>query len=112
MVQDNFNRCFSVSQEPAWNWNFYLAPMWLMGVIIRYALLLPLRFTFIIVCSVQDPSPPLPPSKLCERNTRVNPLQALFIVGCELVHLLPLSQPSKASALRWYSTPNFTTDYP
>jgi len=61
MVQDNFNRCFSVSQEPAWNWNFYLAPMWLMGVIIRYAVLLPLRFTFIIVCSVQDPSPPLPP---------------------------------------------------
>jgi hypothetical protein len=77
MVSDNFNRCFSVSQEPAWNWNFYLAPIWLLGVLIRYVILLPLRVSFIIVCSV------------------------FFIAGCEIVHRLPISSSSKAAALRW-----------
>ena len=76
MVSDNFNRCFSVSQEPAWNWNFYLAPIWLLGVVIRYALLLPLRVTFILVSSF------------------------IFIVVCEVVHLLPLSKSAKAASLR------------
>ena len=77
MVSDNFNRCFSVSQEPAWNWNFYLAPIWLLGVVIRYAVLLPLRVLFIIICSI------------------------FFILGCEIVYLLPLSRSSQAAALRW-----------
>jgi hypothetical protein len=77
MVSDNFNRCFSVSQEPAWNWNFYLAPIWLLGVLIRYAILLPLRVSFIVVCSM------------------------LFIAGCEVVHRLPISHSAKAAALRW-----------
>ena len=86
MVQDNFNRCFSVSQEPAWNWNFYLAPVWFCGVVVRYALLLPMRVAFILTCSL------------------------LFIVGCEIVHLLPMAKASKAGALRWYVTPNFITD--
>ena len=77
IVSDNFNRCFSVSQEPAWNWNFYLAPIWLLGVLVRYLFLLPLRVLFILVSSIA------------------------FIAGCELLHLMPLATSSKAAALRW-----------
>lgn len=77
IVSDNFNRCFSVSQEPAWNWNFYLAPIWLLGVLVRYLFLLPLRVLFIVVSS------------------------SMFIAGCELLHLIPLASASKAAALRW-----------
>jgi hypothetical protein len=77
IVSDNFNRCFSVSQEPAWNWNFYLAPIWLLGVIVRYLILLPLRVAFILTCS------------------------CLFILGCEILHLLPMSAASKSAALRF-----------
>ena len=42
-VQDDFSRCFQSAHSPAWNWNLYLYPLWLLGVLTRYLVLLPLR---------------------------------------------------------------------
>jgi glycerol-3-phosphate O-acyltransferase 3/4 len=43
VVDDSFLRCFkSVPDEP-WNWNFYLLPLWCVGVVLRNFILFPLR---------------------------------------------------------------------
>ena len=45
---DDFSRCFESSRSPAWNWNFYLFPLWFMGVLIRYLILFPIRLTVLV----------------------------------------------------------------
>lgn len=42
-VDDSFTRCFKSQKPVHWNWNAYLMPTWVIGMIFRYALLLPLR---------------------------------------------------------------------
>lgn len=49
VVQDDFSRCFESSRSPPWNWNFYLYPLWLGGVFIRYCILFPIRFTALLM---------------------------------------------------------------
>jgi hypothetical protein len=44
LVKDDFTRCFAVQKANHWNWNAYLFPMWLIGVLIRYCILLPIRY--------------------------------------------------------------------
>ena len=43
IVDDSFLRCFQSASEDPWNWNAYLFPAWLLGVVIRYCILFPLR---------------------------------------------------------------------
>ena len=43
VVDDSFSRCFKSQKKVPWNWNMYLWPAWVMGVLVRYLLLLPLR---------------------------------------------------------------------
>ena len=51
MVDDSFNRCFQESNEAPWNFNFYLAPLWWCGLVIRYGVLFPLRLAFLLTAS-------------------------------------------------------------
>ena len=43
IVDDSFLRCFQSQSSDPWNWNIYLAPLWLIGLIVRYLVLFPLR---------------------------------------------------------------------
>ena len=42
-IQDTFTRCFKSNAPEPWNWNLYLFPLWVMGVIVRYGILFPIR---------------------------------------------------------------------
>jgi glycerol-3-phosphate O-acyltransferase 3/4 len=44
VVEDGFTCCFTSSNPHPWNWNIYLYPAWIFGVVIRYCILFPLRF--------------------------------------------------------------------
>ncbi len=43
IVDDSFTRCFKSQKQVHWNWNAYLLPTWLFGILFRYLILLPLR---------------------------------------------------------------------
>ncbi len=49
VVDDSFNRCFMSTEAEDWNWNIYLFPGWLIGVIIRYCIAFPLRLTALVL---------------------------------------------------------------
>ncbi len=44
MVDDSFLRCFTSTSSDPWNWNIYLMPLWLVGVVVRHGILFPLRY--------------------------------------------------------------------
>jgi glycerol-3-phosphate O-acyltransferase 3/4 len=48
IVQDDFSRCFQENPDNSWNWNIYLFPLWILGLIVRYGILLPLRMISLI----------------------------------------------------------------
>ncbi|KAI8471890.1 MAG: acyltransferase-domain-containing protein [Monoraphidium minutum] len=50
VVDDSFNKCFTSTPSDPWNWNLYLLPMWLLGVVFRYAILFPLRLAGLLGC--------------------------------------------------------------
>ena len=43
IVDDSFLRCFKSTPDEPWNWNIYLFPLWLLGVVVRNLILFPLR---------------------------------------------------------------------
>lgn len=43
MVDDSFTRCFKSKKIVYWNWNIYLFVAWILGVVVRYGILLPVR---------------------------------------------------------------------
>lgn len=47
--QDSFTRCFKSNSPEPWNWNIYLFPLWVVGVIMRYGILFPIRFVILVV---------------------------------------------------------------
>jgi hypothetical protein len=49
IVQDDFSKCFQENIPEPWNWNIYLYICWALGVVLRYAVLLPLRFLALIL---------------------------------------------------------------
>ena len=51
IVDDSFLRCFQSQSSDPWNWNIYLAPLWLIGLVVRYLILFPLRYTSFILRS-------------------------------------------------------------
>ncbi|WIA38686.1 hypothetical protein OEZ86_001991 [Tetradesmus obliquus] len=48
MVDDSFLKCFTSAAPDPWNWNFYLAPIWLLGMLFRHLVLFPLRLTLLL----------------------------------------------------------------
>lgn len=48
LVNDNFTQCFESSPPQRWNWNIYLYPVWILGVIFRYFILFPIRFAILL----------------------------------------------------------------
>nr|ALK24260.1 glycerol-3-phosphate acyltransferase [Lobosphaera incisa]UUT39807.1 glycerol-3-phosphate acyltransferase [Lobosphaera incisa] len=48
IVDDSFLRCFTSASSDPWNWNIYLFPIWLLGLVFRYGILFPLRFLLLI----------------------------------------------------------------
>jgi glycerol-3-phosphate O-acyltransferase 3/4 len=49
MVDDTFWCCFQENHSDAWNWNVYLYPLWLVGVVLRYLVLFPLRLVALLL---------------------------------------------------------------
>jgi glycerol-3-phosphate O-acyltransferase 3/4 len=49
IVQDDFSKCFQENIPEPWNWNVYLYVCWALGVVLRYLILLPLRFAALIL---------------------------------------------------------------
>lgn len=48
IVDDSFNRCFASTESEPWNWNIYLFPCWLVGVVLRYLVVFPIRLTLLL----------------------------------------------------------------
>ena len=48
IADDSFWKCFQLSRTPPWNWNWYLLPLWSLGVLIRYCFLFPLRLVLLL----------------------------------------------------------------
>merc|ERR1712048_208479 len=44
VVDDDFSLCFKRPERRPWNFNAYLAVVWVFGVFVRYFILFPLRF--------------------------------------------------------------------
>ncbi len=36
MVDDSFNKCFTSTRPEPWNWNIYLFPIWVVGLVTRW----------------------------------------------------------------------------
>eukprot|EP01136_Pigoraptor_vietnamica_P006670 Opistho-1_new@39864 len=49
IVQDSFTRCFESRPSHPWNWNFYLMPLYVIGVFVRYCILFPLRLVCVLL---------------------------------------------------------------
>ena len=49
LVSDNFTQCFESIYPKPWNWNIYLYPGWILGVLFRYGILFPLRLLCILI---------------------------------------------------------------
>ncbi|KAL3701590.1 hypothetical protein R1sor_019612 [Riccia sorocarpa] len=47
IVDDSFTRCFKSNSPEPWNWNIYLFPLWIVGVITRYCFLFPIRLVLL-----------------------------------------------------------------
>lgn len=48
VANDDFSKCFQSHPRDAWNFNFYLYPLWLLGVVFRYAILFPVRLVLLL----------------------------------------------------------------
>jgi len=49
LVSDNFTQCFESVWPQPWNWNIYLYPVWVLGVLFRYLVLFPLRLLCLLI---------------------------------------------------------------
>ncbi|KAL2649867.1 hypothetical protein R1flu_017995 [Riccia fluitans] len=49
IIDDSFTRCFKSNSPEPWNWNIYLFPLWILGVIMRYCILFPIRLVLLAV---------------------------------------------------------------
>ncbi|KAG6482107.1 hypothetical protein ZIOFF_058736 [Zingiber officinale] len=51
IVDDSFTRCFKSNSPEPWNWNIYLFPLWCLGVVVRYGILFPASFSWLVSLS-------------------------------------------------------------
>ncbi|KAL0482072.1 glycerol-3-phosphate O-acyltransferase 3/4 [Acrasis kona] len=49
VVKDSFTESFRPRAPDAWNWNIFLFFTWTLGVIVRYLVLFPMRFLFLLL---------------------------------------------------------------
>ena len=49
IVDDSFWRCFEDRESVPWNWNFYLFPIWMVGSLLRFLILFPIRLVLLII---------------------------------------------------------------
>jgi glycerol-3-phosphate O-acyltransferase 3/4 len=49
VINDDFSKCFQSHPRDAWNFNFYLWPLWALGVLFRYSILFPIRLVGLLV---------------------------------------------------------------
>lgn len=49
IIDDSFLRCFTSLPPDNWNWNLYLFPLWLCGVIVRHCFLFPIRLSLLMI---------------------------------------------------------------
>jgi len=52
IVSDEFTNCFLSSNPRPWNWNPYLYVGWILGILIRYGILFPLRAFCLLIGSL------------------------------------------------------------
>ena len=52
IVDDSFTRCFNKASLGNWNFNAYLLPFWVLGVLLRYFVLFPLRLAWLLASFV------------------------------------------------------------
>eukprot|EP01107_Rhizomastix_libera_P007985 TRINITY_DN2302_c0_g1_i3.p1 TRINITY_DN2302_c0_g1~~TRINITY_DN2302_c0_g1_i3.p1 ORF type:complete len:510 (+),score=120.99 TRINITY_DN2302_c0_g1_i3:205-1734(+) len=52
VVKDSFTPCFQPQRNEHWNYNIYLFICWVIGVVVRYCFLFPIRLTIIFFGSV------------------------------------------------------------
>ena len=52
LVEDEFTRCFQSAEHAPWNWNLYLFPLWVLGILVRHLVLLPVRLLIVVVGNV------------------------------------------------------------
>jgi len=50
VVDDSFLRCFQEAPSDPWNWNVYLFPLWLIGLMVRHLILFPVRLVLLMGC--------------------------------------------------------------
>lgn len=48
-VKDSFSQCFVGQSPEPWNWTWYLMPAWILGVIMRYFVLFPMRLCIFFI---------------------------------------------------------------
>mmetsp|Transcript_11383 Transcript_11383/g.42734 ORF Transcript_11383/g.42734 Transcript_11383/m.42734 type:complete len:479 (-) Transcript_11383:1659-3095(-) len=48
IVKDSFTECFSPRAVENWNFNWCLFPIWVIGVFVRYCILVPLRLSLLL----------------------------------------------------------------
>merc|ERR1719453_1360995 len=49
IVDDSFSCCFQSQPYEPWNWNFYLFPLWCVGVVVRHCFLFPIRLLSLLL---------------------------------------------------------------
>ena len=49
IIQDEFSRCFESARSQPWNWNIYLWPLWVCGLIVRHFILFPIRLLSLLL---------------------------------------------------------------
>lgn len=77
--EDDFWKCFEKTKVQPWNWNAFLFCMWVIGIIVRYFILFPLRLLIIVIAWIT------------------------FGIGMTTVQLLPcLGKGRKSAAERWW----------
>eukprot|EP00873_Tetraselmis_striata_P001570 jgi/Tetstr1/421834/TSEL_012735.t1 len=52
IMDDSFWKCFTMNDPDSWNWNIYLFPLWCCGVVLRYAVLFPIRLLVLLLCQL------------------------------------------------------------
>eukprot|EP00193_Tetraselmis_chui_P014428 CAMPEP_0177791090 /NCGR_PEP_ID=MMETSP0491_2-20121128/23732_1 /TAXON_ID=63592 /ORGANISM="Tetraselmis chuii, Strain PLY429" /LENGTH=450 /DNA_ID=CAMNT_0019313267 /DNA_START=213 /DNA_END=1566 /DNA_ORIENTATION=- len=48
IIDDSFWKCFAMNDPEPWNWNIYLFPLWCGGVVLRCAVLFPIRLLVLL----------------------------------------------------------------
>ncbi|PRP88757.1 malate dehydrogenase [Planoprotostelium fungivorum] len=70
-AEDEFTNCFQTQPYKPWNWNIYLFPLWILGIILRYFVLLPIRFILLLLGAIITISLMMASSWIKDKETRL-----------------------------------------